>query len=269
VTLTPAGYGYFAAEALDWPEVVEMLQASGKPWNEGAIRTDLRWLDDQVRRGRIRKIPNSKALAQRYNRTEWFVRNLLSNEPWWKDQYYDEDRRENSAKIPRNGREDSANPETEERQESTESRESAAKSPRKLREDSATRAVDPPITDHQHDRSPAPNPRPSGPGALTEAAEWIANRAIRQLDAIKADGEDIETALERYEQAPADVIDNWREFMRGTTATGVDGRSRRKRPEQGIPEGIRRRDIVAGLQEGARRFRARARDRPHEDDEAA
>lgn len=239
--------GWIRTEVDDWPETAELLEAAGRPWPRGAVRMDLRWWDDQVRQGLAKRIPNSKALAKRYGWTEWGVRGALRDEAWWQDGY----RREDSAKAPRTSREPAANPETEERQESEANREPAAKTPRTRRENSATRAESTRArsTDHVHDL-PAPNPRPCGPGA-----SWVAKRAMEELSELT--GAALQAHLDAYDIGDAGHVDRWHRYIRGKSKMGLDGRTRRERPEAGIPDGIRRRDIAAGLHQAAAEARAR------------
>lgn len=181
--------GWIRNDADDWAETAEVLEATGRAWPRGAVRSDLRWWADRVRRREVRRIPNSKALADRWKWTEWAVRKVVSDEAWWVDGYHP---REDSAKTPRIRREEPAKRETEERQESPENREDTAKNSRKDREDSATRAES---MEHGHDaRSTPPNP-PAGVEegvsgqAAGEAQEAPAEKeALNQGDALEGEG---------------------------------------------------------------------------------
>jgi hypothetical protein len=131
----------------------------------------------------------------------------------------------------------------------------------------ARRAPDPSLT-RPVDPHPAPNPRPGGPGAvhLSLGALWVADQAEQAIRDVDADQRD--EALARWARGEASSVDAWLETARGPMSAGIDGRPRRQRP-RGVPSGIRRRDVAAGLLEAVRRIRARAPPADTNTDEAA
>lgn len=73
---------YYAANADWWPETVEILVATGKPWPRGTCLQDLRWWADQQRRG-VARFPGRSQLVKRWCRNDYEVRQLLKAEAEW------------------------------------------------------------------------------------------------------------------------------------------------------------------------------------------
>jgi len=73
---------YYAANADWWPETVEILVATGKPWPRGTCLQDLRWWADQQRRG-FARFPGRSQLVKRWCRSDYEVRQLLKAEAEW------------------------------------------------------------------------------------------------------------------------------------------------------------------------------------------
>jgi hypothetical protein len=65
-----------------WPEIAEHLCGE---WPEEAACMDLRWYADQVRHGRLKRIPGRPALRRRWGWSDRRVRSLLSTPERWAD----------------------------------------------------------------------------------------------------------------------------------------------------------------------------------------
>ena len=80
---------WFSVEVQWWPAIAAALEESGKEWPREAARVDLRWFSDQVRVGRLIRIPSRRRLARRWNWGEKKVRLLLKAEHEWRDLFHD------------------------------------------------------------------------------------------------------------------------------------------------------------------------------------
>lgn len=84
-------------------------------------------------------------------------------------------------------------------------------------------------------------------------AQWVADRVFDELGQVDA-GAALD-ALEAYAAPTAALVDRWVDYVRRRLA-GLDGS--RSRPV-GVPEGVRRRDVEAGMAEAVARWRAGVR----------
>ena len=71
------GPPFWKADPRAWPDIVEMMTASGRAWPECVIREDLRWMLDQIRVERMDRIPGRPSLRKRWNVSDRQVRNAL------------------------------------------------------------------------------------------------------------------------------------------------------------------------------------------------
>ena len=92
-------------------------------------------------------------------------------------------------------------------------------------------------------------------GAVTPRQDWVRATAIASLKDVEAtDGPEAAWATARSWEAPdAATVDRWVDYTRGQTVTGLGGQRARRRPE-GVPSGLRRRDIELGLMAASQTF---------------
>lgn len=143
-----------------WPDVVEVLQASGQPWPRSAAVFDLRWHYD--RDGRV---PGRRALRERWGWTDRQARGLLADtDAWWDPSKgpaptgrVPRASRERPASVPRVSRERPGTGAKEEEEPSAASRLCPASVPPLSRER--------PASVHTRIDPPSPSPSPSPPQA--------------------------------------------------------------------------------------------------------
>lgn len=110
--------------------------------------------------------------------------------------------------------------------------------------------------------NPSPQPPPaSRAGASSDRAEWVADRALRELEDIADRGGDVPGTLDRYERGEGTLVDAWVSMARPrrVSARHVDGSvvDALRRTWADAPDGLRRREICEGLSRAAARWRAR------------
>ena len=75
------GAPWFRCRVRAWPTVRAALEATGEPWPDDCIRSDLEWWADQIRVGRVRSIPGRRQLKRAWCVSDWRVRKILRE--WW------------------------------------------------------------------------------------------------------------------------------------------------------------------------------------------
>lgn len=232
--------GWVPFDADSWPIVAEYL---AKPWPREAILFDLRWWADQERMGRQAR-PGRTALRDRWGVTDWQAKKALLAEQEWGDP-------SRSTSDPPAIHQPDASGDTGERRLLRGNRQPAASDPPANR---PTRVGDHPTPTPM---DPLPKP-PAGGGGLSPAAEWVVEVA---LDTLRGLDREAGPTAERWQRADQAEVALLIDRIRGDRRRGPDGRPRRS-PIPGAPEGLRRRDVAAGVAEAARRWLARQRDAP-------
>ena len=101
---------------------------------------------------------------------------------------------------------------------------------------------------------PLPTPQPPAQGRGADRTEWVAARALRELE----EHDDQPALLSRYERGEGLLVDAWFAMARPRrvqrrTLNGIEQQLHRAWPD--APSGLKRREIVDGLVRAAQRFR--------------
>jgi hypothetical protein len=118
--------------------------------------------------------------------------------------------------------------------------------------------------EEEEEIDPSPQP-PAQAGGLSEPARVVAERALVDLEKATALGRSVDELVAQYATADQAVVRRAYRTFRGSTRVGIDG-VRRREPPAGVPHGLRERDVAEGLREAARRWAARPRPPPGEED---
>lgn len=249
-----------------WPDAVEMLTASGMAWKAHLVHFDLNWHADQ-------RVPlaGAPALMRRWNWERRAVDHIIASEREWRDPYVKE-----HLPLLRVGQVRSALAGAAKRTATvqrlySESDEVCsddtgvrAQSPEMYSESAAaysdcTATVQPHarvVAETQKRRSnDPPNPPARRRGtSLTEKAAVVADLVEAAL--LDLPDHDRDVAVDAHIRPDAALVERWKQMLRGPTAVAVDG-TRQQTPPPGVPDGLRKKEIEAGIRAGAARVRAR------------
>jgi hypothetical protein len=130
----------------------------------------------------------------------------------------------------------------------------------------STRAPDPRPQTPDRGKDPPQPPRAGGadseppvidPGTSARR-EWVTQTAMPMLDECAADGT-IGQVLDQHRTGETGLVDRWMKALGGDRKQTLNGPVTARHPGfESAPEGIRRRDVVAGLRQAAERWRAPA-----------